>query len=71
MAAYSTLNSAQKALEAAQLSFENEKASMESGSSDIYDYANAQAEVEQAQATLARRKYDYILRVKILRFYMI
>lgn len=71
MAAYSTLNSAQKALEAAQLSFENEKASMESGRSDIYDYANAKAEVEQAQATLARSKYDYILRVKILRFYMI
>lgn len=71
MAAYSTLNSAQKALEAAQLAFENEKASMESGRSDIYDYANAKAEVEQAQATLARSKYDYILRVKILRFYMI
>lgn len=71
MAAYSTLNSAQKALEAAQLSFENEKASMESGRSDIYDYVNAKAEVEQAQATLARSKYDYILRVKILRFYMI
>ena len=71
MAAYSTLNSAQKALEAAQLSFENEKASMESGRSDIYDYANSKAEVEQAQATLARSKYDYILRVKILRFYMI
>lgn len=71
MAAYSTLNSAQKALEAAQLAFENEKASMESGRSDIYDYANAKAEVEQAQATLARSKYDYILRVKILKFYMI
>lgn len=71
MTAYSTLNSAQKALEAAQLAFENEKASMESGRSDIYDYANAKAEVEQAQATLARSKYDYILRVKILRFYMI
>ena len=71
MAAYSTLNSAQKALEAAQLSYENAKASMESGRSDIYDYANAKAEVEQAQATLARSKYDYILRVKILRFYMI
>ena len=71
MAAYSTLNSSQKALEAALLNFENEKASLESGRSDIYDYANAKAEVEKAQATLAHSKYDLILKVKILNFYMI
>ena len=71
MAAYSSLNSAQKALEAALLNFENEKASLDSGRSDIYDYANAKAEVEKAQATLAHSKYDFILRVKILNFYMI
>lgn len=71
IAAYSSMNSAQKALEAALLTFENEKASLESGRSDIYDYANAKAEVEKAQATLAHSKYDFILRVKILNFYMI
>lgn len=71
IAAYSTLNSSQKALEAALLAFENEKASLESGKSDMYDYANAKAEVEKAQATLAHSKYDFILRVKILRFYMV
>lgn len=71
IAAYSTLNSSQKALEAALLTFENEKASLESGRSDMYDYANAKAEVEKAQATLAHSKYDFILRVKILRFYMV
>ena len=71
IAAYSTLNSSQKALEAALLAFENEKASLESGRSDMYDYANAKAEVEKAQATLAHSKYDFILRVKILRFYMV
>ena len=71
IAAYSTLNSSQKALEAAQLNFENEKASLDSGRSDIYDYANAKAEVEKAQATLAHSKYDFILRMKILHFYMI
>lgn len=71
IAAYSTLNSSQKALEAALLTFENEKASLESGKSDMYDYANAKAEVEKAQATLAHSKYDFILRVKILRFYMV
>ncbi len=71
IAAYSTLNSSQKALEAAQLNFENEKASLDSGRSDIYDYANAKAEVEKALATLAHSKYDFILRVKILKFYMI
>ena len=71
IAAYSTLNSSQKALEAALLAFENEKASLESGRSDMYDYANAKAEVEKAQATLAHSKYDFILRVKILNFYMI
>ena len=71
IAAYSTLNSSQKALEAALFAFENEKASLESGRSDMYDYANAKAEVEKAQATLAHSKYDFILRVKILRFYMV
>lgn len=71
MAAYSTLNSSQKALEAALLTLENEKASLDAGRSDIYDYANAKAEVEKAQATLAHSKYDFILRVKILKFYMI
>ena len=71
IAAYSTLNTSQKALEAALLAFENEKASLESGRSDMYDYANAKAEVEKAQATLAHSKYDFILRVKILRFYMV
>lgn len=71
IAAYSTLNSSQKALETALLAFENEKASLESGRSDMYDYANAKAEVEKAQATLAHSKYDFILRVKILRFYMV
>ena len=35
------------------------------------DLQTAILRVEQAQATLARSKYDYILRVKILRFYMI
>lgn len=71
IAAYSTLNSSQKALEAALLNFENEKASLDSGRSDMYDYANAKAEVEKAQATLAHSKYDFILRVKILDFYML
>ena len=71
IAAYSTLNSSQKALEAALLNFENEKASLDSGRSDMYDYANAKAEVEKAQATLAHSKYDFILRVKILNFYML
>lgn len=71
VAAYSSLNSAEKALEAALLNFENEKASLDSGRSDMYDYANAKAEVEKAQATLAHSKYDFILRVRILDFYMI
>lgn len=71
IAAYSTLNSSKEALEAAELAFENEKESLEAGRADIYDYANAKAEVEKAQATLAHSKYDFILRVKILRFYMI
>ena len=71
VAAYSSLNSAEKAFEAALLNFENEKASLDSGRSDMYDYANAKAEVEKAQATLAHSKYDFILRVRILDFYMI
>lgn len=40
------------------------------GHSNIYDYANAMAEVKKAQAFLAHSKYDLILRIKILNFYM-
>lgn len=70
VAAYSSMVSAQKALDAAELAFENEKDKLNSGKSGIYDYANAKAEVEKAQATLAHSRYDYILRYRILEFYM-
>lgn len=70
VAAYSSMVSAREALDAAELAFENEKEKLNSGKSGIYDYANAKAEVEKAQATLAHSRYDYILRYRILEFYM-
>ncbi len=70
IAAHGTMISAMKALDAAEIAFENEKDKLASGKSGIYDYANAKSEVEKAQATLAHSKYDYILRYRILEFYM-
>lgn len=68
--AYGAMVSAEKALDAATVAFENEKDRLGSGKSGIYDFANAKAEMEKAQATLTHSKYDYILKYRILRFYM-
>ena len=70
ISAQSSLISAKKAFEASILNLENEKVNLNLGHSNIYDYANAMAEVKKAQAFLAHSKYDLILRIKILNFYM-
>lgn len=68
--AYDAMIAAKKALDAARLAFENELAKYESGKSGVYDYSNAKANLDQAEATLSHSKYDYILKYRILEFYM-
>lgn len=68
--AYDAMIAAKKALDAARLAFENELAKYEAGKSGVYDYSNAKANLDQAEATLSHSKYDYILKYRILEFYM-
>lgn len=70
LTAYDAMLAAKKASEAAKLAFENERAKYEAGKSGIYDYAAAKAKSDQAEATLSHSKYDYILKCRILEFYM-
>ena len=54
---------------ASQKSFEWAELRYEQGLSNITDYADARMRMEIAQANLARSKYDYIFKLKVLDFY--
>ncbi|MCK9301576.1 MAG: TolC family protein [Bacteroidales bacterium] len=58
------------AVEASKTAFEYEEAKYNNGASTSYDYNQAKNKYIQAQSEEAQSKYDYILRVKILNFYM-
>ena len=70
MTAYDAMVAAKKALDAARLAFENELVKYQAGKSGVYDYSNAKANLDKAEATLSHSKYDYILKYRILKFYM-
>lgn len=69
-AAYQTMLANEKSLISAELVLENEIASMESGKSDAYSYSEAKIRWENAQSVLTHSKYDYLLKLRILEFYM-
>lgn len=60
---------AQKTLEARTLSYQYAKERYDVGLMNAFDFSQAQARVENAQADVIRTKYDYIFRLKILEFY--
>jgi len=60
---------AEKTLEARRLSYEYAKERYDVGLMNAFEYSQAQARVENAQADVIRTKYDYIFRLKILEFY--
>jgi outer membrane protein len=51
------------------LAFEYAKERFEVGLMNSFDYSQAQARVDNAEADVIRTKYDYIFRIKILEFY--
>lgn len=69
-AAFSDMKAAEKAFESAEMSFMNEQAKMDAGASSIYDYAAAKASMDSARAQYSHSKYDYLLKYRILLFYM-
>lgn len=60
---------AEKTLEARRLAYEYAKERYDVGLMNAFDFSQAQARVDNAQADVIRTKYDYIFRLKILEFY--
>lgn len=64
-----TYEAAQKTLEARRLAYVYSKERFNVGLMNAFDYSQAQARMENAEADLIRTKYDYIFRLKVLEFY--
>jgi outer membrane protein len=64
-----TYEAAQKSLNARRLAYQYAKERFEVGILNSFDFSQAQARLDNAEATVIRAKYDYIFRLKILEFY--
>ncbi|KPM31374.1 RND efflux system, outer membrane lipoprotein CmeC [Croceitalea dokdonensis DOKDO 023] len=60
---------AQKTLDARKLAYDYAKERYEAGLLNSFDFGQAQARVDNAEASVIRSKYDYIFRLKILEFF--
>ena len=60
---------AQKAVEAAAISFEYEEIKYNAGSSTHYEYTDAKIKHQKALSQLIQAKFDYLFRLRILEFY--
>ena len=58
-----------KTLEARRLAYDYAKERYDVGLMNAFDFSQAQARVDNAEADVIRTKYDYIFRLKILEFY--
>lgn len=58
-----------KTSEARKLAYEYAKERYDVGLMNAFDFSQAQARVDNAEAEVIRTKYDYIFRLKILEFY--
>ena len=66
---YKAYEAAEKTLEARRLAYEYARERFEVGLMNSFDYSQAQARVDNAEAEVVRSKYAYIFRLKILEFY--
>lgn len=64
-----TYEAAQKTIEARRLAYEYSKERYDVGLMNAFDFSQAQARVDNAEAEVIRAKYDYIFRIKVLEFY--
>jgi len=60
---------AQKTVDARRLAYDYAKERYDAGLLNAFDFGQAQARVDNAEATLISAKYDYIFRIKILEFF--
>ncbi|NJB70931.1 outer membrane protein [Saonia flava] len=60
---------AEKTLEARRLAYQYSKERFDVGLMNSFDFSQAQARVDNAEAEVIRSKYNYIFRLKVLEFY--
>ena len=56
-------------MEARRLAYDYAKERYDVGLMNAFDFQQAQARVDNAEASVIQTKYDYIFRLKILEFY--
>ena len=66
---YKSYEAAEKTVEARRLAYEYSKERFDVGLLNAFDFTQAQARLDNAEADVVRTKYDYIFRLKILEFY--
>lgn len=64
-----TYESAQRTLEARKTAYDYAQERYEVGLMNAFDFGQAQARLDNAQAEVIRSKYAYIFRIKVLEFY--
>ncbi len=62
-------DAALKTREARLLALDYSKERYDVGIMNSFDYSQAQARVDNAEAEVIRTKYDYVFRIKVLEFY--
>lgn len=60
---------AEKTVAARRLAYDYSKERFDVGLMNAFDFSQAQARLDNAEADLVRTKYDYIFRIKVLEFY--
>ncbi|WP_027078241.1 TolC family protein [Maribacter antarcticus] len=66
---YKSYEAAEKTADARRLAYQYSKERFDVGLLNAFDFTQAQARVDNAEADVVRTKYDYIFRLKILEFY--
>ena len=66
---FKSYEAAEKTLEARRLAYDYAKERFDVGLMNSFDFSQAQARVDNAEANVIRTKYDYIFRLKILEFF--
>ncbi|MCF8713212.1 TolC family protein [Joostella atrarenae] len=67
--AYKNYEAAGKTVEARRLSYDYAKERYNVGLMNSFDFSQAQARLDDSEATLIQAKYDFIFRLKVLKFY--
>jgi len=69
-ASYNSYLAAEKAVESSTESFKYAKERYEVGALNQFDFENAKNSLAVSQSDMARAKYDYIFKIKVLEFYL-